>query len=181
MKTIIDTFEIIAPNVEEPKFSTPQETAEKLALLKAIKVFETNRDAVVIAADTVVDLDGEILTKPSDEFEARQQLIKLMKRWHRVHTAIAIVSEFEIWLKLKSAHVKFREVPMEFLSFYASNHSLDKAGSYGLQDIGAVFVECVVGDPYVVIGLPVYEVWYYLHSRGLWCAEATREDEGCRA
>lgn len=167
MRMILDEFEVLAPDVEESAFSTPQETAEKLALMKAIKVFEQNKDAIVIAADTVVDLDGEILGKPSDEFEARQQLLKLMKRWHLVHTAVAIVSESEIWLKLKTAKVKFREVPMDFVSFYAFKHSLDKAGSYGLQDIGAVFVESIAGDPYVVVGLPIYEVWNYLRSKGV--------------
>jgi len=165
MRMILDEFEIIAPDIEESKFSTPQETAEKLALMKAIKVFEQNKDAIVIAADTVVDLDGEILAKPSNEIEAREQLLKLMKRWHMVHTAVAIASESEVWLKLKTAKVKFREVPIDFVSMYASKHSLDKAGSYGLQDIGAVFVESVIGDPYVVVGLPVYEVWSYLRSR----------------
>lgn len=171
MSMILERFEIIAPKVDEPHFSTPQETAEKLALLKAVSVFESNRDALVIAADTVVDLDGEILGKPSNELEAREQLFKLMGRWHRVHTAVAIVSQHETWLNLKSASVKFRDVPSDFVFFYSSRYSLDKAGSYGLQDIGAVFVERVVGDPYVVIGLPVYEVWNYLYSRGIWRVE----------
>lgn len=172
MRMILERFEIIAPKVDEPRFSTPQETAEKLALLKAVSVFESNKDALIIAADTVVDLDGETLGKPSDEFEAREQLFKLMGRWHRVHTAVAIVSQHEMWLNLKSASVKFRDVPSDFVFFY-SKYSLDKAGAYGLQDIGAVFVERVVGDPYVVIGLPVYEVWDYLYSRGIWRVETT--------
>lgn len=178
MRMIVDEFEVVHPNIEESRFATPQETAEKLALMKATKVFENREDAIVIAADTVVDLNGEILGKPTDELEARHQLYKLMGKWHQVHTAVAIVSEFEVWMKLKSASVKFREVSTDFISFYASKYSLGKAGSYGLQDIGAIFVESVIGDPYVVIGLPVYDVWNYLHSRGLWCAETTGAYEG---
>lgn len=178
LRMIVDRFEIVYPNIEESRFTTPRETAEKLALMKATKVFENREDAIVIAADTVVDLNGEVLGKPADELEARHQLHKLMGKWHQVHTAVAIASEFEVWMKLKSASVKFREVSMDFVSFYALKYSLGKAGSYGLQDIGAVFVESIIGDPYVVIGLPVYDVWDYLCSRGLWCAETTRAHEG---
>ncbi|MEN3008004.1 Maf family nucleotide pyrophosphatase [Pseudothermotoga sp.] len=179
LRTMVNEFEIVDPNIEEPNFTTPQETAEKLALMKATKVFEVRENAIVIAADTVVDLDGETIGKPASVDEAQQQLCKLMGKWHQVHTAVAIVSEHEVWMKLKSAKVKFREVSMDFVSFYASKFSSGKAGSYGLQDIGAVFVELIIGDPYVVIGLPIYDVWNYLYSRGLWCVEASRTYETC--
>lgn len=177
MKIFLKEFEIVDPQIPEIPESSAEETARKLSLLKALSVFERNPDAIVIGADTVVEIDGKILGKPENPNEAKQQLLTLSGRWHTVHTAVAVVNKLEVWQKHFVAKVKFRKVPNDFIDFYANNFSVGKAGSYGLQDLGAVFVEHIVGDPYVVIGLPIGELALYLKKKGWWNFETTREDD----
>ncbi|MEJ5228796.1 MAG: Maf family nucleotide pyrophosphatase [Pseudothermotoga sp.] len=169
-------FEVIIPQIEEKHGRDAIETAERLALLKAVEVFNRVKDAVVIGADTVVEIEGTILGKPKDYFDAKSQLERLVGRWHSVHTAVAVVSQGELWLKTQTARVKFREIPQEIVEYYAANYSQGKAGSYGLQDFGAIFVESVVGDPYVVIGMPIADLWEYFYKRRWWNSETKGTD-----
>ncbi len=170
---------MVVPQIEETNTDDAIETVEKLALLKALSVFDRATDAVVIGADTVVEIDGIILGKPKDIFDAKSQLSGLIGRWHQVHTCVAVVSPGEIWLKTQTARVKFRKVPQEVIEYYAHNYSSGKAGSYGLQDFGGVFIESIVGDPYVVIGLPIADLWEYFYKKGWWNSETKRtNDEG---
>ncbi len=179
MKMLYDEFQAIDPGIQETFELTAEETVRKLSLKKALVVFEKNPDAVVVGADTIVEIDGEIVGKPASAQEAGAQLLKMSGRWHTVHTAVAVVSPHEIWQKHCAARVKFRKVSEDFLTFYAQKFSQGKAGSYGIQDLGSVLVESIVGDPYVVIGLPIGELWKYLSSKGWWNFEtAGKNDEG---
>ncbi|WP_052465266.1 Maf family nucleotide pyrophosphatase [Thermotoga profunda] len=177
LKTLFENFEIVIPQIEEIHDDDAIHTVEKLALLKALNVFDKVKDAVVIGADTVVEIDGTILGKPKDLCDAESQLCKLLGKWHSVHTCVAVVSWGEMWLKTQTARVKFRKVPKEVVKYYAQNYSLGKAGSYGLQDFGGVFVESIVGDPYVVIGLPIADLWEYFYRKGWWSSETKRTDD----
>lgn len=169
----------MVPQIQEVHDDDAIHTVEKLALLKALNIFDKVQDAVVIGADTVVEIDGIILGKPNDFFDAKSQLCQLLGRWHSVHTSVAVVSLGELWLKTQTAKVKFRKVPKEVVEYYARNYSSGKAGSYGLQDFGGVFIESIVGDPYVVIGLPIADLWEYFYEKGWWSSETKRKnDEG---
>ncbi len=179
LSTLFKDFEIVVPRIRETHDESAIHTVEKLALLKALNVFDGSTDAVVIGADTVVEVDGVILGKPRDFSDAKSQLCSLLGRWHSVHTCIAVVSVGEVWLKTQTARVKFRNLPEQIVEHYARNYSMGKAGSYGLQDLGGIFIESIVGDPYVVIGLPISDLWEYFYKKGWWNSETERtNDEG---
>lgn len=165
------------PKIQETIERSAEETVKKLSFVKALSAFEKNHDAVVIGADTVVEIDGIILEKPYNSMEARSQLLRMMGRWHTVHTAVTVVSSSEVWQDYCTARVKFRKVPDCFLEFYASNFSAGKAGSYGIQDLGSIFVERIVGDPYVVIGLPIAGLWKYFYEKGWWNFETVEDND----
>ncbi len=136
----------------------PGESAQalvgRLATSKAAAV--DGGSALVIAADTIVVLDGDILGKPTGPVEAAQMLAGLSGRQHAVLTAVA--ARFGDWSDrvVVRTEVQFRDLEAAEIAWYvATGEPLDKAGSYGLQGAGAVFVSGIVGSDTNVIGLPL--------------------------
>ncbi len=164
-------FEVIPSRVKE-KFEGGdiEREVERIALEKAKEVYErTFEERLVIGADTVVVLEGEILGKPRDFDEAKEFLKKLSGKKHLVYTGVAFVWEDDFETFHEKTEVKFRTLPEKLIDVYVERYRpLDKAGSYGIQDLGAVFVEKIVGDYYNVMGLPIGRVWEFLNSRGWW-------------
>ena len=115
-------------------------------------------DHLIVAADTVVDLDGEALGKPSDVAEARGMLRRLVGRWHVVHTAFALRDDASnrSLVEVLSTRVKFADTNEETVAAYAaSGDGLDKAGAYGIQGFAATLVERIDGDYFTVVGFPL--------------------------
>ena len=113
-------------------------------------------DAIVIAADTVVAIDGEILGKPHSPGEAAEMLQKLSGRQHTVCTGVAVRQNDVELVEGEAAQVRFRPLsPEEIAAYIATGEPMDKAGAYGVQGYGCLFVEGIVGDYYTVMGLPV--------------------------
>jgi septum formation protein len=113
---------------------------------------------LIVAADTVVDLDGESLGKPSDMSEARAMLDRLVGRWHVVHTAFALRDDRSnaSLVEVLSTRVKFADTHSETVAAYAaSGDGLDKAGAYGIQGFAATLVERIDGDYFTVVGFPL--------------------------
>ena len=112
----------------------------------------------VLAADTTVDLNGEILAKPVDRDDAVSMLKRLSGRTHRVHTAIAIVLDRHVETALSSTTVVFGELDEDEIQQYvASGDSMDKAGAYGIQGRAGAYVKSMSGSYTGVVGLPLYE------------------------
>ena len=112
----------------------------------------------VLAADTTVDLNGEILAKPVDRDDAVSMLKRLSGRTHRVHTAIAIVLDRHIETTLSSTTVVFGELDEDEIQQYvASGDPMDKAGAYGIQGRAGAYVKSLSGSYTGVVGLPLYE------------------------
>jgi septum formation protein len=115
-------------------------------------------DRLIVAADTVVDVDGDALGKPADTAEAVAMLTRLAGRWHTVHTAFALrddVTEVSL-IELVSTRVKFADVTTETIAAYAaSGDGMDKAGAYGIQGFAATLVERIDGDYFTVVGFPL--------------------------
>ncbi len=112
----------------------------------------------MLAADTVVDLDGAALGKPRDPPEARRMLSSLSGREHLVHTAFALaVPGRDVPLEERATtRVRFYPLePEEIAAYVAGGESLDKAGAYGIQGRAASLVEAIDGDFYTVMGLPL--------------------------
>ncbi len=133
---------------------TPMGHAERLARAKAHAVAEREPDAVVIAADTIVVVDGDILGKPRGVEEAAEMLRRLSARTHTVYTATAVARGARTESAVETVTVTFRALTGEEIDQYvATGEPLDKAGAYGIQGYGATIVERVEGDYFSVMGL----------------------------
>ncbi len=134
----------------------PHDAAERLARAKAAAVAEGAPDgAVVLAADTIVVLDGEALGKPRDDDDARRMLRALRGRAHDVVTGVALSRDGRLVSGRETTEVLFAPMTDEEVDAYvASGEPSDKAGAYALQGLGGLFVERITGTPSNVIGLP---------------------------
>lgn len=127
---------------------------ERLARGKAAVVAGRAPDALVIAADTVVVIDGEILGKPHDEGEARRVVRRLAGRTHTVVTGMACALRGRVAAGVEQVDVTFRPLhDAEIAAYVATGEPLDKAGSYGIQGYGATIVRRIDGDYFAVMGL----------------------------
>lgn len=147
-----------------------QDYARRLALAKAGSVADrlpaTGR-LPVLGADTVVEIDGEILTKPGDEREGMAMLEILSGRCHRVYTAVTLVAEREL-TRLSTTRVTFRHISIaERRAYWRSGEPRGKAGGYAIQGLGAVFVRHIEGSYSGVMGLPLFETAELLESCGI--------------
>ena len=134
----------------------PARFVENLALAKASAVAILEPAASVIAADTTVALEGRILNKPADVQQNIEFIEHLSGRWHEVHTGICVVHAGHVVSAVELTRVKFRELSaLEIHGYAASGEGLDKAGGYGIQELGMALVERIEGDFFNVMGLPV--------------------------
>ena len=166
-------FEVAGTDFDEGEITAgdPAELVRLIARAKAQRAAELfgGADTIIIAADTVVALGGSVLGKPSDCPEAKQMLLSLSGALHTVYTGLCvtdggIVAENRTF----SAAVQFREISeAEIDAYVATGEPLDKAGAYGIQERGAVFVEHVGGDFYAVVGLPVCALSVILRGLGI--------------
>lgn len=163
-------FEVMSPDVEEahdPALTCDALTIEN-ARRKALEIARQHPEATVIAADTLVYIDGEPLAKPADLNEGREMLRKLSGRTHQVCTGVAIAHGHEVEAFAVITDVTFRHLTDELMTEYHSKvHVLDKAGGYAVQEHGRLIIERVDGSLTNVIGLPMDEVKTALASRGL--------------
>ncbi len=136
----------------------PEAVVMSLAFKKALAISMSYPDDIVIGADTIVVNDGVILGKPNDDDEAYKMLKNLSSKSHKVITGISILSQSK-GIKIidyESTIVKFRELSdRQIKNYILTKEPLDKAGSYGIQGLGAVFVEKIDGCYFNVVGLPL--------------------------
>jgi nucleoside triphosphate pyrophosphatase len=130
------------------------EHAERLAREKAATIAARHPDAIVIAADTIVLIDGLVLGKPRDEADAERMLGMLGGQTHVVLTAVAVAHGGAMRSGVESVRVTFRELSRARIRAYiATREPMDKAGAYGIQGYGATLVERIDGDYFAVMGL----------------------------
>lgn len=138
------------------------ELVTRLAATKAREVSTLFPEAIVLAADTIVVLDGEALGKPESPEIAIDMLSRLAGKTHTVHTAFAlqVLNDDVQTVDLESTDVTMDTLPLDFLQQYVATGSpMDKAGSYGIQDMGAFLVNRIKGDFYTVMGLPLHGLY----------------------
>jgi septum formation protein len=132
----------------------PAPHAERLARTKAATIAAREPDALIVAADTIVVIDGVILGKPRDEADARHTLRMLSGRQHVVFTAVAVARGSRVESEVEEVTVSFRDLSdAEIAAYVATGEPMDKAGSYGIQGYGATLVERIDGDYFAVMGL----------------------------
>lgn len=151
---------------EAPQFGElPRDYVARLALSKAQVVAAQNPEQVVLGADTVVTLDGRIITKPSNEQDAKAILERLSGRTHEVLTAVALVRGPRFDVETVSTQVTFQILSEELIQRYINTKEpMDKAGAYGIQGFGGVFVTNLAGSYSNVVGLPLAETAHLLSS-----------------
>ena len=146
----------------------PVPHVERLARAKALAMASHHPDAVVIAADTIVVLDGEILGKPRDAADARAVLARLAGRMHTVFTAMAVARHGHVESAVEEVDVTFRALSADDIAHYvATGEPMDKAGSYGIQGVGATIVERIDGDYFSVMGLGLRRLVELLERVGM--------------
>jgi len=138
------------------------EYVERLACEKAEAVAEGRASGLVLGADTVVAVGGQILGKPADTKDARRMLRLLSGGWHEVLTGVALVraETKEVLVAHERTRVRFAEMTDEEIDWYIStNEPTDKAGAYAVQGRAALFIEEIEGDYRNIMGLPVRLVY----------------------
>ncbi len=162
LSVIQKDFTVQASCAEEniPDGLTACEAVMYLAKIKAEQVAEqiARQDdlQVVIGADTVVVLDGEIMGKPKDHDDCVRMITALSGREHEVYTGVAIVANGKTESFYEKTTVRFLQLTLEEINWYASlSEPYDKAGAYGIQGYGSLLIEGICGDYFNVMGLPV--------------------------
>jgi septum formation protein len=180
-----ETFRVISPDVDETPLlgETPLSLVARLAEAKAAAVAASlcgtdevdevggrATGVIVLAADTVVDVDGEVLNKPTDDADARRMLALLSGRDHRVHTGVAVRSTASAATAIEVVSTVVRFVPLTAAAidwYVATGEPADKAGAYAIQGRAGAFVESIEGSPTNAIGLPLATVARMLAAAGL--------------
>ena len=165
----IRDFTIRVPQVEEwyPDGLTPEEIVCYISREKSQAV-PSDQEEIVITADTMVFLDDKKLGKPADESEALAMLTALQGRHHTVCTGVTVRQGQRMLTRAQSTHVFFRPASeTELRAYIAGGEPMDKAGAYGIQGYGSMFVSHLDGDYFCVMGLPVCTLAGMLRDAGV--------------
>ena len=160
-------FDAVAPDVDESPRpgERPLDLVRRLAVSKARAV----PGDPVLAADTIVEIDGEALGQPVDADDARRMLRRLSGRTHRVHTGVALRTGGHEDVETVTTFVTFTPITPAALDWYLeTGEPFDKAGAYAVQGTGGVFVDGIRGSVSNVVGLPLSTVAAMLRRRGVW-------------
>ncbi len=163
-------FSIVIPHVDESvlKDEAPSELVKRLSRLKASAVTKEYPDSVVIAADTVVSLNSEILGKPKNREESFLMIKKLQGKTHTVYTGTTIQQNNKVKNFVCATYVTFAHLDDDLILTYVnSGEGDDKAGAYALQGMASMLIESVKGSVSTVIGLPICEVRECLKEFGI--------------
>lgn len=163
------TFTVAAVAVDETPLDTetPEDMVLRLAVAKAAAA-KVAVDDLVLGSDTCVVLDGQALGKPRDRDHAVEMLLSLAGRTHLVVSGVALRSSAGTRTALSSTEVRFRKIDHdEALLYWQSEEPRDKAGGYGIQGLGGVFVESISGSYSGVMGMPVFETAELLRDAGV--------------
>lgn len=134
----------------------PEELSQYLSFNKAKAVFENNKDAIVIAADTFIVFNDKYLGKPKTEEEVRNMLESLSGKEHQIITGVTIMSSGKTVSFNSKAKVYMKNLSSETIDNYIkTGEPLDKAGAYAIQERGAVLIERIDGDFFGAVGLPI--------------------------
>lgn len=162
--------EVMPADIDESAFpdEAPAPHCERLARGKAARLATLHPDALVIAADTIVVVDGDIVGKPANEVEAFEMLRRLSGRQHLVNTAVAVAYRGRLESLVEEVEVEFRALEDEEIARYIeTGEPMDKAGAYGIQGYGATIVRRIKGDYFAVMGLSLVRLVELLRRLGL--------------
>ena len=151
------TYTVETPDVDESFSGRPSETVMEISRRKAAAVAARHSDSIIIAADTLVFADGA-LGKPHTPERAKEMLRSLAGNWHHVYTGITVINTRSGRILRNVDKTRVHLVPMteqEIEAYVATGEPLDKAGAYGIQGMGGMFVDRIDGSYSNVVGLPM--------------------------
>lgn len=156
-------FTTVPAGINEENFADlkPEKMVKNLARAKAEEVSGLAEETIIIAADTVVVYDNRVLGKPADKQEAREMLKKLQGDRHIVLTGLSVLSTVkdEVYSICDSTEVFMKKVDVEEIEAYIkTGEPMDKAGAYGIQGLGGIFIDKIIGSYFTVMGLPVHRL-----------------------
>lgn len=162
-------FEAISSGADESGTETlsPAEAVKELSLRKALWVKERRVEdgSVILAADTLVYINGVPLGKPKDEADAFRMLSTLSGTGHEVYTGVAILYGDKVISEAECTKVFFRDMTEdEIWAYIKTGEPMDKAGAYGIQERGGLFVRRIEGDYFNVLGLPLCKTYELLRT-----------------
>lgn len=176
LKQIGVAFDTIKADIDETPFA--QELAadyvERLAITKAkIGFSKLNLDqqasACILAADTTVSINQQILGKPNNQQQAVTMLLSLSNKTHQVFTAIALYYQGQIHCEVVTTEVTMRTITeQEAINYWQTGEPADKAGGYAIQGLAAIFIKQIKGDYYAVVGLPLCTTVSLLSQVGIY-------------
>lgn len=153
---------------EIPEDYVARVTREKAAFAWNVLLMRKLPLRPILAADTTVVIDGEILGKPANPQEALKMLRSLSGRTHQVLTAVAIRHQEQLWQTIQVSEVTFASLTDERMQTYcATGEPYDKAGGYGIQGMAAIFIERIAGSYSGIMGLPLFETAQLLQKAGI--------------
>jgi nucleoside triphosphate pyrophosphatase len=148
----------------------PEKYVQRMAREKALTVaaFYPDGEYAVLAADTTVLIDDDVLGKPRDHFDGLAMLARLSGRSHSVLTGVCLHTAAGLSSELVSTQVEFTRLSRDICeSYLATDEPWDKAGGYAIQGIAGAFVRAIHGSYSNVVGLPLFETWQLLAARGI--------------
>lgn len=160
-------FEAVTAEVSEDNdfYKSPETLVMALAFEKANSVAAKYEDAIVIGADTVVEIEGEILGKPKSREDAKRMMEKLRGKTHKVITGFSIIdlSSDKKYMDYEVTEVVFKDLSDDEIEAYLNKAEyMDKAGAYGIQEEAALFVEKIEGDYLNIVGFPISKIYTVL-------------------
>lgn len=165
------------PCQEQSQSRNPADYVMDIALQKAQSArAQAGPEDWILAADTAVCLEGQILGKPADQEEARRMLTLLSGKIHQARTGLCLLRGEKVWRWQERTDVEFYPLSQRLIRWYISTgEPMDKAGAYGAQGLGALLVKGIQGDFYNVMGLPLASLARTLQQAGFdsWPMEAT--------
>jgi len=165
LKIIVDKFEIRTKIINENYNSIKPENIVKEISYNKMKALDTKNGEIIITADTVVSFENKILLKPINKEQAVNFFNLLKLNWHQVYTGICIKKDSLIKNFFVKTDVHFKDFDNNTMNYYINNYNVyDKAGGYGIQDFGAVFIDRINGDYYNIMGLPISKLYEELKN-----------------
>lgn len=163
------SFHVVVSPVEEitPAHAQPGALVEELARQKAQAVADLYPGDCVVGADTIVYIDGTVIGKPKDQADARRILKCLQGRTHTVYTGVAVFAKGRADIRHDETRVTFSPMTGDEINWYVkTGEPMDKAGAYGIQGPGGMFVKKVDGNYFTVIGMPLPLLYQMLREAG---------------
>ena len=165
---ITDSYICLSPDVDESTVSGlgAQDRCRTLAEMKCRHIHEQYPDDIVVACDTVVDLDSKILEKPVSFEDAYNMIKSISGRSHKVHTGVCIMRGDLEESYVSTSSVEFYDIPDEEIKAYCkTDEPYDKAGAYGIHAWAARYIKSINGDYYSIMGLPVSSIFQCLAKK----------------